>query len=182
VGSLLSPLPAGRGAGGEDPREQAFALYCRGLRSPAIAARLGVPERTIRRWLQRAQNQLNDRRLHDRKAELLRAIETQRAVIAAAWDAHDRECDIRDALRDAILSGHDDHPYRAAHAARYLAVIVAAQREIARLQGLYDLALDQPDNFHIVITRRPAGPENLPPDEPPLPLLAAYPPDDEDAP
>ena len=32
-------------------QEQAFSLTCSGLRSPAIAAQLGVPERTIRRWI-----------------------------------------------------------------------------------------------------------------------------------
>ncbi len=32
-------------------KERAFALACTGLRSPAIALRLHVPERTIRRWV-----------------------------------------------------------------------------------------------------------------------------------
>jgi hypothetical protein len=32
-------------------KERAFALTCTGLRSPAIALQLGVPERTIRRWV-----------------------------------------------------------------------------------------------------------------------------------
>jgi hypothetical protein len=179
--------------------QQAFTLYCQGLRSDTIAAQLGVPARTIRRWLQRISAQLAATTREQLRAELLRAIETQRAVLAAAWSAYERE----NRLEDAILAGHYDRlrrrayhpstanvdadspsprrergsggeetlleeydrPFRLNSGARYLAVIVTAQREIARLQGLGDLALDQPDNFHITITRRPDGPENFPPEE-----------------
>ena len=41
------------------PREQAFTLHLQGYRSPAIAAHLGVPERTIRYWIQTTTQQLN---------------------------------------------------------------------------------------------------------------------------
>ncbi len=217
-----TPLPAGRGDGGEDPspREQAFALYCRGLCSPAIAARLGLPERTIRRWLRAIRADVASLRHADRAAELTRAIESQRAVVAAAWDAYEREHQIEDAL----LAGHYDRlrrrayypstanvdadsppprrggdahvenrspsprrergpggeetlyedferPHRLNLGARYLAVIVAAQREIARLQGLHDLLAEQPPtDIQITITRRPDGPENFPPESRPRPI------------
>jgi hypothetical protein len=207
----VSPPTVGDGARGRgSPREQAFALYCRGLRSPAIAARLGLPERTIRRWLRAIRADVASLRHADRAAELTRAIERHRAVVAAAWDAYDRERQIEDALlaghydrprrrayypstdpdsvspsrfrgrgqgeRSSLLYEDFERPHRLNHGPRYLAIIVAAQREIARLQGLYDLLAEQPPaNIQITITRRPDGPENLPPEARLHPIAPALP-------
>ncbi len=41
------------------PRERAYTLHIQGYRSPAIAAHLGVPERTIRHWIQTTNQDLN---------------------------------------------------------------------------------------------------------------------------
>src|SRR5437879_3882667 len=41
------------------PRERAYTLHLQGYRSPAIAAHLGVPERTIRYWIQTTNQDIN---------------------------------------------------------------------------------------------------------------------------
>jgi len=165
------------------PFERAFALYCRGMRSGAIAAHIGVPARTVRRWLRLAQRRLAEEARERREGELRRAVECQRAVMFAAWEAYERECALEQALLDgrydrvrrrAIRPAADgaaeavreeyERPYRLNQGSRYLAVIVAAQREIARLEGLYELArAEGPRDISITITRRPDGPENIPP-------------------
>ncbi|MGZ3599789.1 MAG: terminase gpP N-terminus-related DNA-binding protein, partial [Ktedonobacterales bacterium] len=41
------------------PRDRAYTLHLQGYRSPAIAAHLHVPERTIRHWIQTTNQDIN---------------------------------------------------------------------------------------------------------------------------
>ncbi|MGZ6322134.1 MAG: terminase gpP N-terminus-related DNA-binding protein, partial [Ktedonobacterales bacterium] len=41
------------------PRDRAYTLHLQGYRSPAIAAHLHVPERTIRHWIQHTNQDIN---------------------------------------------------------------------------------------------------------------------------
>ncbi|MGZ6391538.1 MAG: terminase gpP N-terminus-related DNA-binding protein, partial [Ktedonobacterales bacterium] len=41
------------------PRERAYTLHLQGYRSPAIAAHLHVPKRTIRHWIQMTNQDIN---------------------------------------------------------------------------------------------------------------------------
>lgn len=184
-------------------REQAFTLYCHGFRSAAIAAAIGVNPRTIRRWLSDMRTLIAAEARADRAAELLRAIESHRAIAGAAWEAYEHERQ----LERQILSGELDHIRRrarhvGAHAggrprihppiyppvpsspdpafdtpdstdatgaeetvleeierpalprqgARFLVVALAAQREVARLQGLYDHLQRERPPVHVLIT------------------------------
>src|SRR5579859_6162301 len=65
-------------------REQAFTLHCQGLRSPAIAAELGVSARTIRAWIAAALADLKDEHQHTRREQLLLAVERQHQLTATA--------------------------------------------------------------------------------------------------
>lgn len=72
-------------------------------------------------------------------------------------------------VRDATPSEHRqtlleeyERPRHASQGARYLAVALAAQREVARLQGLYEQLGRPPAPVQITLSRRPDGPENLP--------------------
>src|SRR5581483_9344838 len=60
-----------------------------------------------------------------------------------------------------------ERPKRASQGAKYLAVALAAQREMARLQGLYDEIAQEPAEIKITLIRRPDGPENIPPSQQP---------------
>ncbi|HZC04179.1 MAG TPA: hypothetical protein VE338_00920 [Ktedonobacterales bacterium] len=178
----------------DERQERAAQMYLQGRRVAEVAAELVVSETTVRRWARQALATLAEEELAAQATRLQRAIESQRAVASAAWEAYERERQ----LDEALLRGELDHvrrrairgrrrepgvpasaddadcpplameeyerPRRSAQGPRYLAVALAAQREVARLQGLY-ARLEQPDRaaIRITISRRPEGPENQAP-------------------
>jgi len=178
-------------APGERAR-RAVTFYLQGRRVAEVAAELAVSETTLRRWTRQALTTLAADERAERASQVQRAIESQRAVASAAWEAYERERE----LDEALLRGELDHvrrrairgprqsgasasdeaspcpplameeyerPKRTAHGARYLAVALAAQREVARLQGLYARLEEGDRAVHITISRRPDGPENRAP-------------------
>ena len=174
-------------------REEAFTLYCQGYRSPAIASLLGVPQRTVRSWIAATLQQTADEARTRRDHQLRLAIESQRAIVQAAWHAYARAAraerltlehlqnavplnvdgdDAFDATLDLDPYGGPD-PYHSPSprqlrggqgvrtslalprlptlGARSLQIVLHAQREIARLSGLYHL----PDTVHDPNAGRP---------------------------
>lgn len=125
--------------------ERAFTLYCQGMRVTAIALTLAVSETTIRRWLRARLETLAHEERAERAEQLLRAIESQRAIASAAWRAYERE---------RTAEEPDRH-----EGARYLSIALAAQREVARLQGLYYRIGREPAPVEITLTRRPDAPD-----------------------
>jgi transposase len=121
--------------------ERAFTLYCQGMRVAEIAVTLAVSETTIRRWLRARLDTLATEERAERAEQLLRAIESQRSIASAAWRAYERE-------------RNEDEPDRH-EGARYLSIALAAQREVARLQGLYYRIGREPSPVNITLTRRP---------------------------
>jgi transposase len=183
-------------------QEQAFALYCQGERTAAIAARLDVTPRTVRGWLAAARARIASDRAHDHRERLLLAIESHRAIASEAWEAYQQERQlerdllagkydhiqrrsvrrvrgrgVQDMARDGADAGDastddDDtlveeyaRPRHTSQAVRFLAVALNAQREVARLEGLYRQVAEPLPPAQIIITRRPDGPENVPPPE-----------------
>ncbi|HEU0025533.1 MAG TPA: helix-turn-helix domain-containing protein [Ktedonobacterales bacterium] len=181
--------------------ERALALYLHGRPVAEIAAELAISPSTVRRWAREALRALADDDRAERAAQLQRAIESQRAVASAAWEAYERER----ALDEALLRGDLDRvrrrairgsrrakaprqpttaleppdedcpplaeeeyerPKRSTQGPRYLELALAAQREVARLQGLYRKLEASGSNVRLTLTRRPNGPENVPPAAP----------------
>lgn len=174
----------------------AVTRYLQGRRVTEVADSLAVSETTARRWIRRALAELAEDERAAQATQLQRAIEGQRAVASAAWEAYERERQLDEALlrgeldavrRRAIrgprratgaqgdTSGGDDgdcppiaieeyqRPKRSTQGARYLALALTAQREVARLQGLY-ARLEQPERaVSITISRRPEGLEHAAP-------------------
>lgn len=134
--------------------ERAFTLYCQGMRVAEIAVTLAVSETTIRRWLRARLETLAQEDRAERAEQLLRAIESQRSIASAAWRAYEQ---VRNAEEPDRHEG-----------ARYLSIALAAQREVARLQGLYYRIGREPAPApkNITVTRRP-DPPKLPAEEPP---------------
>ena len=85
-------------------REHVTTLYCRGYRTAAISTMLGVPVRTLNRWLKDARYLLASEARADREEHLLRAIESARAIAAESWAAYERDCQ----LHREILAGQHD--------------------------------------------------------------------------
>ena len=186
----VTPAPAD--VAPSERARRAVTCYLQGRRVAEVAAELAVSETTVRRWTRQALASLAADERAERATQLLRAIESQRAVASAAWEAYERERE----LDEALLRGELDHvrrrairgprrsgasatdaeapcpplameeyerPKRTAQGARYLAVALAAQREVARLQGLYARLEEADHAVHITISRRPDGPENRAP-------------------
>ena len=167
---------------------RAVMLYSRGARREEIAAALGVTPETLRALLRRWRRRLQQEQRAEQPYQSLLAVESVRAICAAAWTAFEREREIE----RATLNGELDHvKRRVARAApapkgesateetlleeferprltnqgpRYLSVALAAQREIARLLGLYDEAGKDREPVEILITRNPPWPEPDPSD------------------
>jgi transposase-like protein len=176
-------------------QERAFALLCQGWRVAAIARALGVSPSTVRRWLRKRVDDLSQDAREAHATALLRAIESQREIARAAWEAYENERAVEAALlrgefdrvrRRAVRrlpSGRDhsgnaddggkedageqvlleeyERPRHASQGARYLGIALAAQREMARLHGLYEDIAPDPGEIKITISRRPDGLENL---------------------
>lgn len=121
--------------------ERAFTLYCQGMRVAEIAVTLAFSDTTIRRWLRARLDTLANEERAERAEQLLRAIESQRSIASAAWRAYERE-------------RNENEPDRH-EGARYLSIAMSAQREVARLQGLYYRIGREPSPVNITLTRRP---------------------------
>ena len=123
--------------------ERAFTLYCQGMRIAEIAVTLAVSETTIRRWLRARLETLAQEERAERAEQLLRAIESQRSIASAAWRAYEQ---VRNAEEPDRHEG-----------ARYLSIALAAQREVARMQGLYYRIGREPAPapLDVTLTRRP---------------------------
>ncbi|MGH2484645.1 MAG: hypothetical protein ACRDHE_01405, partial [Ktedonobacterales bacterium] len=153
--------------------------------------------------LRQAMERVNDDARVDRPLRGPLAIECVRAIYAAAWAGFERDREVE----RAILNGELDHikrrvtraphvketepdndqgeilleeferPRVTSQGPRYLTVALAAQRELARLLGLYDEAGKDREPVEILITRNPPWPEPDPSDfepedltpRPPLP-------------
>jgi len=189
-------------------QERALALLCQGLRPSAIAVILGTTPGTVRRWLRTRFDGLAREAREEHASALLRAIESQREIARAAWEAYQHERAVEaavlrgeldrvkrravrrtggsrsvrarsakadqvagkaeageDADGEEVLLEEYERPRLPAQGSRYLALAMSAQREMARLQGLYDEIAQQPGQISITITRLPDGPENVPPEE-----------------
>lgn len=221
--------PLSPGAARAAQMEQALALYCQGLSMAGVARVMGEADTTVRRWIRLALATLAEDARAERRLELQRLIESQRAIARAAWESYYAE---RDALaQQAAHAANDENdecgkngkvgaanendengnignignignpdenrasgkngnivaigkigkigngpgrasrvehlpPPRIPQGARYLALALAAQREVARLQGLYDRLAEVPAPMSLTIIRRPDGPENVPPTAP----------------
>lgn len=92
----------------EERVERTLSLYLHGRRVEEIAAELAVSPSTVRRWTREALRSLADDARAERAAQLQRAVEGQRAVASAAWEAYERER----ALDEALLRGDLDRVRR----------------------------------------------------------------------
>jgi hypothetical protein len=143
--------------------ERAFTLYCDGLRSPAIAQHLGVPERTVRSWIAKIRDDLAAADTAHLREEFVRAVEHLHHISAAAWQAFEREQnqapqpssarkDPAAAPDAANASNAPDAPPTAPnnanprHGPRYLRLALDAQRQISHLLNLNDFPRVQASN------------------------------------
>lgn len=133
--------------------EQAWEMHVRGENITAIAAKVELDRDTVRRLLQEHYRQISSDRKAESRRKLDLAVARLRRIQAQAWTDHDED-DAREqhVLRTFSAQDEDEDegkkPRRRAESggvarfqsqrAAYLRVILDAEREVARLEGLYD--------------------------------------------
>jgi hypothetical protein len=164
-------------------------LFCQGRSYAAIARALGLHRTTAARYVTRLHQQVQADRRADRALALAlsralsRALDAVQALQAATWDALATEAAREDLYTLAVVAGQSSvpPPYRTQRA-RLLSVLLAAIREAARLELLYDRdaparLADKDDaqrTVHLIIERvgdpdlDPLHPEDTPSDAPPV--------------
>lgn len=102
---------------GDDQREQVWTLHLRGLSMRQIALRLDLNRKTVARLLNECYREFGAERRARLKHKLDGAVAHMRHIQTQAWDDHDA----------------DDGAQKSAH----LRVALDAEKEVARLEGLY---------------------------------------------
>lgn len=105
------------GEAGGDQREQVWTLHLRGLSMRQIALRLDLNRKTVARLLNECYREFGAERRARLKHKLDGAVAHMRHIQTQAWDDHDA----------------DDGAQKSAH----LRVALDAEKEVARLEGLY---------------------------------------------
>jgi DNA-binding CsgD family transcriptional regulator len=102
---------------GDDLREQVWTLHLRGLSMRQIALRLDLNRKTVARLVNECYREFGAERRARLKHKLDGAVAHMRHIQTQAWDDHDA----------------DDGGQKSAH----LRVALDAEKEVARLEGLY---------------------------------------------
>ena len=155
----------------EDVRARAWGMYLSGAPKSRIARALALDRETVSRYIRACYAEVADERRMTLARKLDGAVARWRRVQEQAWDDHDAD-DEREgqvfavALERASLGareGSDGASRRAAahvsvryrsQRSQYLRIILDAEREIARLEGLYEGALDDGEAVTFTISRR----------------------------
>lgn len=124
--------------------DQAYRLHCRGLGVRAIGARLGIDKDTAQRYVKQVEREMAPRRREAREKLLRGAIARLRGIALEASEQ-----------LDALTRETGEHGTDARGAAALLNTRLACEREIARLQGLFDQVVGEGDeSVTITISRR----------------------------
>jgi len=147
-----APLP-------DDQRERVWELHLRGVSQRQISAQLDLHRDTVKRLVQEGYRQFGAERRARMKRGLDGAVARFRRVQQQAWVDHDAD----DERERAVLEKAEYGARYTSQRSAYLRLILDAEKEIARLEGLY--ADDAPDVLGVLFQvirvesgRRPAGP------------------------
>jgi Homeodomain-like domain-containing protein len=120
-------------------RARVWELHLRGVPKRRIAEAVGINRETVSRWLAAELGPVQREGKRERERQLAEAIARLRRTQEQAWNDHDAD----DARERAFIEAAKAQPgarYQSQRA-QYLRVIVDAEKEIARLLGLYDVAV-----------------------------------------
>ncbi|WIG57544.1 MAG: hypothetical protein OJF49_000288 [Ktedonobacterales bacterium] len=166
----------------EDLRARVWELHLRGATKRRIAEVVGVHRQTVGRWLAAGYAELEADRKARQKRLLVAAVARMRRVQEQAWDDHDADDAREQAVLDAALFGTAQRGRSAAlsvaatsegnderggggvqgirlqsQRAQYLRVVLDAEKEIARLEGLYEATGDEGAAVSFVVLRDDGG-------------------------
>jgi DNA-binding CsgD family transcriptional regulator len=167
------------------PADRAWHLFCQGMNYSAIARELHVDRHTVGRYVKQIHDETQADRRADRSLALTRALDSLAQIQAKAWEqiardeAHERvvwDLYVRAAAQEAQMKGSLAGGYSVrpptfhARTTRLLTLILAAVREAARLELLYEEQApardgDDPDDaqkdHHFYVMMRRSDAEEL---------------------
>lgn len=118
-------------------RARVWELHLRGVPKRRIAEAVGMNRETVARWLAAELVPVQREGKRERERQLAEAIARLRRTQEQAWNDHDADDERERAFIEAAKPGARYQSQRA----QYLRVIVDAEKEIARLLGLYDVGV-----------------------------------------
>ena len=124
-----------------------WELHLRGLPRTRIAEQVGLHRVTVGRYIAACLREIGAEQRQQREQMLAAAVARMRAVQQQAWADHDAD-DERE--RSVLERGVQGTRYQSQRS-QYLRIVLDAEREIARLCGLYEagVALDGAVVFRI---------------------------------
>jgi hypothetical protein len=122
----------------EDQVQRALVLWLRGESYAAIGRTLGVHRQTAAELVRQAYAEVRESADVSGRQMVAEAVERMRGVQRQAWADHDADEEREVALLERALAGQLEGVRIQSQRAQYLKVILEAEKEIARLQGLYD--------------------------------------------
>ena len=144
----------------DDQREAVWTLHLRGVSQRQIARQLDLHRDTVGRLIRECYRDFGAERRARMKRGLEAAVARMRHVQEQAWVDHDADDERERAVLEAAVPGMRYTSQRAS----YLRLALDAEKEIARLEGLY--AEDAPDLLGVLFQvirvesgRRPERPE-----------------------
>jgi hypothetical protein len=120
----------------DDLREQVWTLHLRGVSMRQIALRLTLNRKVVARLLGECEREFAAERRARLKRKLEGTIARMRHVQSQAWDDHDADDEREQASIKVSSEGASDVRFQSQRS-QYLRVALDAEKEIARLEGLY---------------------------------------------
>lgn len=146
----------------ESSRARVWQLHLRGMSKVRIAAAVGLNRETVAKIIQQCYRDIAPERKISPARKLDAAVARWRLVQEQAWADHDAD-DERErqvlALGEQPSDGKDARPSNVtvrfqSQRSQYLRIILDAEKEIARLEGLYENILDVDGAVGFVVVKR----------------------------
>lgn len=123
----------------DDLRLRVWDLHLRGVPKARIAREVGLHRNTIARYIAQDYRDVGADVKANRKRKLLAAVARMRRIQEQAWNDHDADDARERSIIEATLNGQPGGNTRyQSQRGHYLRVILDAEKEIARLEGLYE--------------------------------------------
>ena len=120
-----------------DLRTRVWELHLRGLPRTRIAEQVGLNRQTVGRYIAACLREMGAEQREQREQMLASAVARMRRVQEQAWADHDADDEREVGVLRRAVPGSRYQSQRG----QYLRVILDAEREIARLRGLYEAGL-----------------------------------------
>lgn len=124
-------------------RSRVWELHLRGMPRARIAEQVGLHRVTVGRYIAAClREQMGAEQRQKREQMLAAAVARMRAVQQQAWADHDADDERERAVLERVGVPGGVTRYQSQRA-QYLRVVLDAEREIARLVGLYEVSVDE---------------------------------------